>query len=123
MRIPDEVPDVILTFIPRFEAGEFDNASSHYLTTEQDLPQVNDLHEVLYASGLVQPFEWVSWWRSEGKSLAEFNSREGYTLEVLVKIATFWVRADRFSGGAFSQVCSSGQFLSFLRVMAGLQKD
>lgn len=100
----------MLSFLPAFERGDFQDASDFYMRSGQNPPQVNELISAVYDSGFVFPFDWGGWnWRG---ALEEIDTAKVLTLR---KLMTAFVRGDRFSGGAMPGLCSDGSVQRVLR--------
>jgi hypothetical protein len=115
--------DKLLKHLLAFESGAFDEAAEHYLRTGRDLTAVDALIADVYESGLMLEFDWMEWSRAEGTKSATKDAIACASEDNLRRLLTAWVRSDRFCGGSFSSLCTSGLIESVLRRLLRLKQD
>ena len=109
----------LLSFLPRFERGEFSTSSEQYRTTGQYGEAVEDMIRAISSSDLLLQFDWTSW---KDAALYSRDPRLVRTadLETVRRLLTTIVRQDRFVGGLVPRVCSSGIMKALLERLAEL---
>ena len=113
----------ILKYLPRFEAGEFTNAKAHYQGTGREPQLVLDFMSALIHSGLQNPFDWPSWKKEARQYFENPDLIKSTDLETIQKLVTTFIRQDRFSGGHFASLCTTGIFLHILRRLQEISKE
>jgi hypothetical protein len=112
----------LLSFLPRFERGEFATASEQYRSTGQYIEAVDDLIQAISNSGLLLQFDWTAW-----KDAARYSRDSSLVrtadLETVRRLLTTIFRQDRFVGGLVPRVCSSGIMKALLERLAQLSRD
>lgn len=111
----------MLAFLPGFERGDFKDAEQQYKESGQNPEIVDRLLAETYKSGFVVVFDWVKWpSRAEVDTATEIARADLLTLR---KLLTAYVRADRFSGGTLSGLCSGGKVEMVLRRLKVLHEE
>ena len=113
----------VLKYLPQFEAGEFANAKAHYQETGREPQLVLDFMSALIHGGLQVPFDWLSWKKEEKQYFENPDLLKSADLETIQKLITTFIRQDRFSGGHFTSLCSTGIFVHILRRLHALGKE
>jgi hypothetical protein len=110
-----------LAFIPIFEEGVFENASSVYITTGEYPLHVKELLSLLTALE-IQPdgFDWMSWIDQARPYLQDPKKISEADAEAVSRLTALAVQSDRFNKSLFPHLCSSGvlhQLLLRLRTL------
>lgn len=99
-----------------------DNLKKETLALQKYIPQSNkDLPTfltLLYATGLLVPFDWMKEMTKEDINRTDFNVLND--LLFLRKLLTAHVRADRFNDGHLIDFCLSGKMSCLLKRLADL---
>lgn len=110
-----------LAFIPLFEEGVFENASSVYITTGEYPLHVKELLSILTALEIhPEGFDWMSWIDQARPYLQDPKKISEADAEVVSRLTALAVQSDRFNKSLFPHLCSSGvlhQLLLRLRVL------
>jgi hypothetical protein len=114
--------DELLTFLRRFDGGDFVDADARYRATGRYPDLVIDLTHAIYRSELTIPFKWLAWKRHATKYARKRGLLETARLETIKRMLTVSVRQDRFAGGLMPMLCSSGLMQACLERLAVLRR-
>ena len=113
--------NAILGFIPLFEEGVFDQASSVYITTGEYPSHVRELLSLLTALEIhPEGFDWMSWIEQARPYLQDPARIAEADAEAVSRLTALAVQSDRFNKSLFPHLCSSGvlhQLLLRLRAL------
>jgi hypothetical protein len=97
----------LLSFLPRFERGEFATASEHYRSTGRYIGVVEELIRAISSSDLLLEFDWTTW-KDASRYSRDPSLVRTADFETVRRVLTTIVRQDRFVGGLVPRMCSSG---------------
>jgi hypothetical protein len=120
---PEQIQRV-LPFINDLEVQqEWRDAGRSSLFTTAEPEIVSQLRDELHNQGLVlSDFDWGNW-RDGARIAHDLRAIASADLPLLCRMITAHVRADRFVGGHFLQVCRNGVMWAILRRIEQLVKD
>ncbi len=85
--------------------------------------QVQALMIALGKYGFIQPFDWARWQNRAEKFFQNPELLKKASIRTCIKLLTTHVRKDRFVGGHFGIMVSSGHFAAILQRLAELRNE
>jgi hypothetical protein len=128
---PDHTPspaqiDALLAFLSTFERPDFVPSKveslpgvSPYHVFAEELKQ---FHRAVFENGFVIEFDWRAWQEEALRHCEQPELLRGADLQLLRRLITFHVRAERFNEGHLPSLVESGYMAELLRRLRELRQ-
>jgi hypothetical protein len=125
--------DAVLQYLPYFA----DPSKKFYETDKDSLSEPTEINiepfifspipseflTTLYRCNFIQEFDWTSWHDEAEKYQKYPDMLGGAELEIIIKLLTTHVRADKFCTGHLAQMLDNGHLLQILHRLAEIRKE
>jgi hypothetical protein len=86
-------------------------------------PKLSEFITTLYHCNFIQEFDWTLWHDEAEKYQKYPELISGADLEIIIKLLTTHVRADRFCTGHLASMLDNGHLLQILQRLAEIRKE
>lgn len=120
--------DAILPFLNRFTAEGFSAGEWHHAPGQFGWfgysDSVSEFVSVLYENGWITPsFDWGSWQDEAQEFVVKPERIDSADIEVIQKLLTTHVRADRFCEGHLASMFENGHIIALLRRLGEISRS
>ena len=119
--------DAVIQFLPYFA-----NPNNEFYETDRSSilepclysREVADFLHILFKRNLIcRQFDWTSWHDEAENYRNNPNLMDNADLDIVIKLLTTHVRADRFVGGHLADIIDSSHLLRILQRLAEIRKE
>jgi hypothetical protein len=105
------------------DKGLFSEPTAINIEPSVHSPKLSEFLSTLYRCKFIQDFDWTKWHDEADKYRNNPNLLNNADLEVIIKLLTAHVRADRFIDGHLAEIIDSGHLLRILQRLAEIRKE